>query len=78
MEQTDGVIIKHSRYRLKYRMPELPHFILDYYCVRTNKFISIMCAPGKATTVRRFVISHPLMVILYQADTTRHCYDWSR
>jgi hypothetical protein len=30
MEQTDGVIIKHSRYRLKYRMPELPHFILDY------------------------------------------------
>jgi hypothetical protein len=29
MEQTDGVVIKHARNRLQYRLPELHHFSED-------------------------------------------------
>ena len=37
MEETDGMVMKHARYRREYRMPELSHFHVDYYCAETKK-----------------------------------------
>jgi hypothetical protein len=41
MEQTYGLTIKHARNGREYRLPELPHFSVDGYCVETNTIYEI-------------------------------------
>jgi len=36
-EKTDDVTIKHGRNGREYSLPELPNFIVDDYCSKTNK-----------------------------------------
>jgi len=36
MEETDGVQIMHCRKGRKYRLPELPNYSVDSYCLETN------------------------------------------
>jgi len=36
MEETDGVQFVHCRNGREYRLPELPRFIVDGYCFKSN------------------------------------------
>jgi G:T-mismatch repair DNA endonuclease (very short patch repair protein) len=54
MEQTDGVAIKHARNRREYRLPELPLFGVDGYCVETNKIYEFFGCYWHGCTCRRF------------------------
>jgi len=61
IEQSDGVVIKHTRNRREYSLPELYHFSVDGYCIETNIFYEFSGVIGKAVTVILFVTSSPQM-----------------
>ena len=78
MEQTDGVVIKHARNGLEYRLPKLPQFNVDGYCTETNIIYEFLGAIGKDASVNRFVTSSPKMETPWQPDTIRKWHDSSR
>jgi len=41
MELTDGVVIKHARNGIEYRLPKLPYFSVDGYRAETNRVYEV-------------------------------------
>ena len=78
MEQTYGLTIKHARNGREYRLPELPHFSVDGYCVETNTIYEIFGCHWLCCTCQPF-----RDVITTNGDTLaaryeQQWYNWSR
>jgi hypothetical protein len=53
MEQTDGCRILHARNGLEYRLPELPFYSVDGYCVETRTVYEFLVVSGTGANVHR-------------------------
>jgi len=47
MEPTDGVLLKHASNGREYRLPQMPHFGVDFYVHRRIQFMSFFGAIGR-------------------------------
>jgi len=47
-EETDGVQIMHCRNEREYRLPELPNYSVDRYCLETNTIYEFLAVLARA------------------------------